>query len=58
MPNVRHVIMWCSQVWRKMNPQIIRNNWRISKILLANWRTNSAMDDEHENLRMKEQQMN
>ena len=26
VPNVRQAIMWCSQVWREMNPQIIRNN--------------------------------
>ena len=23
VPNVRHTIMWCSQVWKEMNPQII-----------------------------------
>ena len=26
VPIVRQAIMWCSQVWREMNPQIIQNN--------------------------------
>jgi hypothetical protein len=35
VPNVRHAIVWCSQVWRELNPQIKHNNWRMSKILLG-----------------------
>ena len=58
VPNGRHAIMWCFQVWREMNPQIIRNKWRMSKILLADWSANFIMNREHEKLRMKEQQMN
>ena len=50
--NVRHTIMWSPQEWREMTPHI-RNNWRIYKILLANWNANFVMDDEHEKSRMK-----
>ena len=52
--NVRHAIVWCSQAWRQMNPQIIWNNWRISKILPTNWSADFAMDNEHEKSRVKE----
>ena len=54
MPNVRHIDMWCSQVWREMNPQIIRKGWRMSKILLTDWSVDFAKDDESETSRMKE----
>jgi hypothetical protein len=37
-----------------MNPQIIRNNYRMFKILFADWSANFAMDDECKKLRMKE----
>ena len=26
--------MWCSQLWTKMNPQMIGNIWRMSKIYM------------------------
>ena len=58
MPNVRHAIMWCPQVWRDMNPQIIQNNWMMSKILLADWSVDFAMDRESEKSRMKEEATN
>ena len=46
--------MWCSQVWREINPQIIRNSWRMYKILLAHRSANFSIYDECEKLRMKE----
>ena len=36
-----------------MNPKIIGNSWRVSKILPIEWSTNFAMD-EHEKLRMND----
>ena len=35
MPNLRQDILQCSQVWRETSPQIIRNNWRMSKIVVV-----------------------
>ena len=35
MTNVRQAIIWCSQVWREMNPQILQNKYKMFKILLA-----------------------
>jgi hypothetical protein len=46
--------MWCSQVWREMNTQIIQINWRMSKVILVDWSADFAMDHEHEKLRMRE----
>ena len=46
--------MWCSQVWREMNPQIIHISWRMSKVILVDWSADFGMDHEHEKLRMKE----
>ena len=46
--------MQCSQVWRETTPQILRNNWRMSKIILAYQSVNFAVDDECEKSRMKE----
>ena len=37
-----------------MNPQTIQNKWRMSKILLADYSANFAMDDECEKSTMKE----
>ena len=37
-----------------MNSQIIRNNWRMSKILLADRSVNFAMEHEREKSRLKE----
>ena len=34
----------------EMNPQIIQNNWRMSKILIAEWSANFAIYDKHEKL--------
>ena len=50
MPNVRHNIMWCSQVWREMNPQMEWISWRMSKILRVDGIADFAMDE----FRMKE----
>ena len=49
---LRHAFMWCSQVWREMNPQHIQNNWGMSKILLAQWSVDFAMDNECEKSQM------
>jgi hypothetical protein len=48
--NVRHAIMWCSQVRREMTPQITRSNWRMSKILIAHWSVDFALDHEGEKI--------
>ena len=53
MFNVSQAIMWYSQAWRETNPQIIRNNWRMSQILPTYWNANCAMDGERHKLRMK-----
>ena len=37
-----------------MKPQIIQNDWRMSKILPTDWSENFAMNGEHKNERMKE----
>ena len=42
VPTVRHAIMWCSQVWREVNPQIIHNNWRMPKIFTWRLQLNSS----------------
>ena len=54
MPIVRHAIMWTSQVWRDIYPQMIQNNWRMSKTLPTNWCVNFVMDDGREKSRIKE----
>ena len=39
-------------MWREMNPQIICNNQRMSRTLLADRNVDFVIDDEHEKLRM------
>jgi hypothetical protein len=41
-------------VWREMNFQIIKSNWRMSKILPADWSADIAMDGEQEKSRINE----
>ncbi len=48
MLNERHAILEGDE------SQILQNYWKMSKILLANWSVDFAMDHKHENERMKE----
>lgn len=53
LPPPQHTIIWCSQMWREMNLQIIENS-RMSKILFVDLSADFTMDDEHGKSRMKE----
>ena len=48
VPNAKHNIISCSQVWREMKPQTILNNKSMSEILFADLSVGFLMDDECE----------
>jgi len=51
-PNIKQALIWCHKIWIEMDPQNIRNSWRMSKILPLSWSANFAFEDEREKHRL------
>ena len=45
-PNIKRAIMWSYEVWSELDAQIIKNCWRMARILLATWNVDFALVDE------------
>jgi hypothetical protein len=43
VPNIRQAIMWSYEVWSELDAQIVRNCWRMARILLK--RENNMLGD-------------
>jgi hypothetical protein len=54
VPNIRQAIMWSYEVWSELDAQIVRNCWRMVRILPATWNVDFALVDEREKTRMRE----
>ena len=52
--NIRHAIMWSYEVWSELDAQIVKNCWRMARILHATWNVDFALVDEREESRMQE----
>ena len=52
VPNIRHVVMWNSEVWSELDAKIVRNCWRMARILPATWNVDFALVDEREKNQM------
>ena len=56
MPNIRHAIMWSYEVWSELDPHIVKNCWRITRLLPATWNVDFALVDEREkNIKQEKQ---
>ena len=54
VPDIRHVIMWSYEVWSELDAHIVRNCWRMMRILPATWNVDFAMVAERGKNRMQE----
>jgi hypothetical protein len=55
VPNIRQAIMWSYEVWSELDAQIVRNCWRMARILPVTWNVDFALVDEREKNRMREE---
>ena len=55
VPNIRQAIMWSYEVWSELDAQIVRNCWRMARILPITWAVDFALVDEREKNRMREE---
>jgi hypothetical protein len=55
VPNIRQTIMWSYEVWIELDAQIVRNCWRMTRILPVTWSVDFALVDEREKNRMREE---
>jgi hypothetical protein len=53
VPNIRQAIMWSYEVWSDLNAQIVKNCWRMVRILPTTWNVDFALVDEREKNRMR-----
>lgn len=53
VPNIKQALVWCYEIWTEMDHQIIKNCWRMSKILPLTWNANFATKDEREKHRLQ-----
>ncbi len=54
VPNIKQALVWCYEIWTEMDHQIIKNSWRMSKILPLTWNANFATKDEREKHRLQQ----
>ena len=55
VPNIKLAIMWSYEVWSELDAQIVKNCWRMARILRATWNVDFALVDEREKNRMQEE---
>jgi hypothetical protein len=55
VPNIGQATMWSYEVWSELDPQRVRNCWRMVRILPATWNIDFALVDEREKNRMREE---
>jgi hypothetical protein len=46
--------MWCYEVWSELDAQMVKNCWRMARILCTTWNVYFALVDEREKNRMQE----
>ena len=55
VPNIRHAIMWSYEVRSELDAHVVKNCWRMARILLATWNVDFALVDEREKNKMREE---
>ena len=55
VPNIRQATMWSYEVWSELDAQLVRNCWRIARILPSSWNVDFALVDERKKNRMQEE---
>jgi hypothetical protein len=55
VPNIKQPIMWSYEVWSELDAQMVRNCWRMARILHVTWNVDFALVDEREKNRMREE---
>ena len=54
--NIIHTIIWRNEVWSELDAQIVKNCWRVVRILHATWNVvDFTLIDEREKNRMHEE---
>ena len=53
VPNIRHAIMWSYEVRSELDAHVVKNCWRMARILLATWNVDFALADEKGKNRMQ-----
>jgi hypothetical protein len=51
VPNAKQTILWSYKVWTDMDPQIIRNCCRKSRILPPDWSADFANEDQRKKIK-------
>ena len=55
VPDIKQAIMWSYKVWSELDAQIVKNCWRMMRILPTTWNVDFAIVDEREKNRMREE---
>ena len=55
VPNIRQAMMWIYEVWSELDAQIVKNCWRMARMLLATWNVDFSLVDERKNNSMQEE---
>ena len=55
VPNIKHAIMWSYEVWSELDAQIVKNCWRMARMLPAPWNVDFALVDKREKNKMQEE---
>ena len=55
VPNIRQAIMWSYEVWSELDAQIVKNCWRMARILPTTWSVDFPLVDDREKSRMREE---
>jgi hypothetical protein len=54
VPNIKQAIIWSYEVWSELDAQMVKNCWRMMRILPATWNVDFALVDAREKNRMRE----
>ena len=53
VPNIMQAIMWSYEVWSELDAQIVKNCWRMERILPTTWDVDFALVDKREKNKMQ-----
>ena len=51
-PDTKHAIMWSYEVWSELDEHIVKNRWRMVRIIPATWNVDFALVDVMEKNKM------
>ena len=58
VPNIRQAIMWSYEVWSELDAQIVKNCWRMARILPTTWSVDFSRVYKGRRIEYKKNKMN